>query len=155
MALKNIFSATDVFLDLEARSKRSLLQTLAAEAASRLRRPEQEVSEALLARERLGSTALGRGVALPHARLLGDVPPTIIFARLSRAIDFEATDDAPVDLVFLLLWPETSSEGFLSALSEVCVSLRDPQTLRRLRMATAPEDVLAAIGQKPYPPATA
>ena len=86
---------------------------LSAEAASRLGRPEQELLGALQAREQLGSTALGRGVALPHARLGGDGPPVTIFARLLRPIDFEARDDEPVDLIFLVLWLEASSEGFL------------------------------------------
>ena len=84
----------------------TLLQALAAEAASRLGRPEGEILGALQARERLGSTALGRGVALPHARLAGDDPPVVLFARLRRPIDYEARDEEPVDLVILILWPE-------------------------------------------------
>ena len=113
MGITASFSAADVILDLGVGSKRSLFQMLSAEAASRLGRPEQELLGALQAREQLGSTALGRGVALPHARLGGDGPPVTIFARLLRPIEFEARDDEPVDLVFLVLWHEASSEGFL------------------------------------------
>jgi PTS system nitrogen regulatory IIA component len=142
-------SAADVVLDLAAGGKAEVLQRLAAAAADRLGRPAGEVLEALQARERLGSTALGRGVALPHARLSGDAAPVVIFARLRRAIDFDARDEEPVDLVILVLWPDAEPEGFLPMLSETCRALRDPATLRQLRGApTAREviDVLAGSG---------
>ncbi len=145
MRITDLLSADDVLLDLNAGSKRSLLQILSATAAGRLGRPEQEILEALQARERLGSTALGRAVALPHARLGGDDPPVVVFARLRRPIDFEARDAEPVDLVFLVLWPEASAEGFLPALSEICRVLRAPQVLRRLRLAKSPEEAIEVL----------
>jgi len=147
MGITGLFSSADVILDLNADSKRNLLRILSAEAARRLGRPEQEVLGALQAREQLGSTALGKGVALPHARLSGDSPPVMLFARLRRPIDFEARDDEPVDLVFLMLWPEASPEGFLPALSEVCRALRESRVLRRLRFAESPDDVVALLRQ--------
>jgi PTS system nitrogen regulatory IIA component len=147
MRITDLLSTEDVVLDLDAGNKRSLLQTLAARAASRLGRAEPEVHAALLAREQLGSTALGRGVALPHARLDGNFPPVLLFARLRRPTDFEARDDEPVDLVFVVLWPEASPEGFLPALAELCRSLRNPQILQRLRQAQTPEDVQALLQQ--------
>lgn len=145
MGITDYLSTADVILDLGATSKRTVLQLLAAEAASRLGRPEAEILEALHARERLGSTALGRGVALPHARLEGNPPPVVLFTRLRRPVDFEARDEEPVDIVILLLWPEASPEGFLPALSETCRSLREPQILRRLRSAGTPEEVLSLL----------
>ena len=147
MPVSDLLSASDVVLDLSAGNKRSLLQTLAAEASSRLGRPENELLEALLARERLGSTGLGSGVALPHARIDGNDPPMVLFARLQRPIDFEARDEEPVDLVFLVLWPEASPEGFLPALSGICRPLRDPQVSRRLRIAKSAEEVVAILSQ--------
>jgi PTS system nitrogen regulatory IIA component len=147
MRITDLLSAADVILDLNAGSKRSLLQTLAAEAANRFGHQEQVVLDALLARERLGSTALGRGVALPHARLEGDALPAMLCLRLRHPIDYEARDDEPVDLVFLMLWPEASPEGFLPALSEICRALRDPQVLRRLRLAGRAEEVVALMHQ--------
>jgi PTS system nitrogen regulatory IIA component len=140
-------SADDVVLDLGVESKRDLLRTLSAEAASRLGRPEQEVLDPLEARERLGSTAVGRGVALPHARISGNNPPIILFARLRRPIDFEAKDDEPIDLVFLVLWPDAFPEGLLPALSEICQMLREPETLRRLRAVKSPESVVTLLRQ--------
>lgn len=145
MATDQRFSADDVVLDLSAGSKRTLLQMLAAEAAKRLSRPEADILGALKDREALGSTALGRGIALPHARLPGDLPPLQLFVRLARPIDYEARDDEPVDLIILVLWPEAEAEGFLPALSDTCRGLRDPQALRALRSATSPEEVASLL----------
>ena len=140
-------------LDLDAATKKDVLRLLAAEAAGRLGRPEREVLGALAARERLGSTALGRGVLLPHARLAGQFPPLALLARLRRPIDCEARDEEPVDLAILVLWPEASSEGFLPALSEIVGTLRDPQVLRRLRRARTPEEAAAPLRESTSAPA--
>ncbi|MBI0539015.1 PTS sugar transporter subunit IIA [Roseomonas sp. KE2513] len=147
MRITDLLSATEVTLDLGATNKVAVLQALSAEGARRLGRPEGEILEALQARERLGSTALGRGVALPHARLEGEVSPIMLFARLRRPVDFEARDEEPVDLVILVLWPEASPEGFLPTLSETCRALREPHVLRRLRAAQAPEEVVALLAR--------
>lgn len=149
MGITDHLSGADVILDLGATTKAATLQRLAAAAAGRVGRPEAEVLEALQARERLGSTALGRGVALPHARLEGNPPPVVLFARLRRPVEFDARDEEPVDLVILVLWPEASPEGFLPMLAETCRSLREPQTLRRLRAAATPEDVLELLAAPP------
>lgn len=146
MRIADHLSAADVVLDLGATSKRAVLQALSAEAAVRAGRPEAEILEALQARERLGSTALGRGVALPHARLEGDLVPVVLVARLRRPVDFEARDEEPVDLVILVLWPEAAPEGFLPLLSDTCRSLREPKVLRRLREAGSPEEVISLLG---------
>jgi PTS system nitrogen regulatory IIA component len=153
MGIADRLSAADVVLELDAPSKRSLLRMLAADAAGRLGRSEREILDALEAREELGSTALGRGVALPHARLAGDHPPVMRFARLRRPIDYEAKDDEAVDLVILVLWPEAAPEGFLPALSETCRALREPQALRQLRMAKSAEEVVALLHRygQPFP----
>jgi PTS system nitrogen regulatory IIA component len=145
MGIAEHLSPQDVILDLGASSKDAALQSLAAVAARRMDRPEAEILDALRARERLGSTALGRGVALPHARIEGDAPPVVTFARLHRPIDFEARDEEPVDLVIQVLWPEAAAEGFLPMLAETCRALRDPNTLRRLRTAATPAEVLATL----------
>lgn len=149
MGIADHLSAADVILDLDAASKQDALRLLSAEAAGRLGRPGREVFDALAARERLGSTALGRGVALPHARLAGNPPPLALLARLRRPVDFEARDDEPVDLVILLLWPMSSSEGFLPALSGIVGALRDPQVPRRLRRARTPWEVAAFLRLPP------
>lgn len=145
MGITDRIPARNVLLDLDATSKRQALHILATEASQRLGRPQAEILDALQEREALGSTALGRGVALPHARLAGDVPPLMLFARLRRPIAFDARDEEAVDLAILVLWPKSSPEGFLPALSETCRALREPQALRRLRMATSAEEVVALL----------
>ncbi len=146
MAITNHLAATGIFLDLAETTKAAVLHRLCAEAAARLGRPEAEITEVVQAREELGSTALGRGIALPHARLEGDQPPLVLFARLRRPVEFDARDEEPVDLVILVIWPESSPDGFLPTLSDTCRSLRDSQVLRRLRAATTAEEVLALLG---------
>ncbi|HEY8611821.1 MAG TPA: PTS sugar transporter subunit IIA [Roseomonas sp.] len=128
-------------------SKSGLLHSLSAEAARRVGRPEQEVFDAVQAREQLGSTALGRGIALPHARLDGIDAPLALLARLRRPIEFDAKDGEPVDLVFLVIWPTASPEGFLPALSDICRVLRGSQTPRQLRHAKSPEEALDLLRQ--------
>ena len=77
----------------------------------------------------------------------GHDPPVVLFARLRRPIDFDARDDEPVDLVFLVLWPAAAGKGLLPAMSEICRALREPQSLRRLRLAETPEEVVQLVRQ--------
>ena len=137
-------------LTLDAPNRAAVLRCLAAEAANRVGRPEAAILAALEAREALGSTALGRGVALPHAMLPGDLSPLLLVARLRRPVDFEARDGEAVDVVLLVLWPEASPEAFLRTLSAICRPLRDPATLRQLR-AAGPGEVSSLLGL-PSPP---
>ena len=151
MAISDLLSVADVILDVSASNKRSLLEVLSDEAASRLGRSSQEILEALRDREQIGSTALGRGVALPHAELSGTHSPIVLFTRLQRPIDFDARDDEPVDLVFLVLWPAGGGKGILPTISEICLALREPQSLRRLRLAETPEEVVELVRQLTVP----
>lgn len=151
MTISDHFSAADVILDASPSNKASLLDFLATEAASRIGHPKQDILSALQAREEIGSTALGKGVALPHAELRGAESSLVLFARLLRPINFDARDDEPVDLVFLVLWPATDRKGLLPVMSEICQALRDPQSLRRLRLGKTPEDVVQLVLQAPRP----
>ena len=148
MGISDRISAADVMLDLSVRSKRDLLETMARKAAVSLGRPEAEILDALKAREELGSTALGNGVAVPHAQLPGAVPGLMLLARLRRPIDFDAPDSEPVDLVFLVLWPADDPKGLLDAIAMICRRLRDREVLRRLRWAATPEDVSDVLSDR-------
>ena len=145
MDIWELFSAADVMLDVNVRNKRDLLETLATEAASRLQRSKQEIIDALQSREELGTTALGRGIALPHAELAGAVSPILLFARLRRPIEFEARDAEPVTRVFRVLWPTADTKGLLDAMSEICRALREPHFLRQLRAAETSDEVARLI----------
>lgn len=151
MPIAELFPAAEGVLHLDPADKTDLIRMLAAEAANRLGRSQDEVLDALQSRERLGSTALGRGVAMPHTRLPGPNAKLAILARLARAIDFDARDGEPVDLVFLVLWPEEESEGFLPALSNICRVLRNPQLPRQLRQAKSAEEALQLLRESDSP----
>jgi nitrogen PTS system EIIA component len=135
MNLTDIISPDQVILDLPAGDKEHLLAELARQVAARLAVNPRDIQTALGQRERLGSTGLGRGFALPHARLEGFPQIFGLFARLARSIDFEAIDGRPVDLVFLLLIPEDAGNSHVSALAAVSRRLRDETILQQLRKA--------------------
>ncbi|MDN3567401.1 PTS sugar transporter subunit IIA [Paeniroseomonas aquatica] len=145
MGITDLFPGSDGILSLGPANKTELLDLLAAEAARRLDHRKEDILHALLAREKLGSTALGRGVALPHTQLGWLQEPLAILARLERPINYDARDGEPVDLVFLVLWPEAATEGFLPALSGICRALRDNQLPRQLRQAGSAAEALAKL----------
>lgn len=134
--------AADVALDVSVKGKKGLLESLAADASVRIGRDEREILEALQSREQLGPTAIGKGVALPHAQLSGAFAPVILFRRLSRSIDFDDREGEPVDIVVMALWPEAAPKGsLLDAVAEICRALREPELVRGLRAAQAPGEV--------------
>ncbi|SUU87974.1 phosphotransferase IIA-like nitrogen-regulatory protein PtsN [Aminobacter aminovorans] len=130
-----MISVEDVVLDLRPESKTRLLKALAAHAAWRTGCPAAEISSVLAAREKLGSTGLGQGVAIAHAKVRGLQRPYGAFARLAAPCPFEAIDDRDVDLVVLLLLPEASPQEHLNVLAKIARRLRDVEVPARLRQA--------------------
>lgn len=124
-----------VVLGLRAGDKSALMNAVARRAANRLKLSVAAVAAPLLAREALGSTGIGRGIALPHARIANLPRPFGLLARLEKPVDFAAIDDEPVDLVFLLLTPENAGREHLAALAAISRVLRDEAVARRLRAA--------------------
>ncbi|MCX7630174.1 MAG: PTS IIA-like nitrogen regulatory protein PtsN [Geminicoccaceae bacterium] len=122
-----------VLLGLRATSKRQVLQSLAQAAARVTGVDASAILDALVQRERLGTTGLGGGIAIPHARIAELATPTAFFARLAKPVDFEAVDDQPVDIVFLLLVPEGAGADHLKVLARIARLLRDPDLLAELR----------------------
>lgn len=143
MNISDFLSQANVELDVRAGDKTHLLRQLSTQAAAELGLNPNEVSTEIAKREELGSTGVGNGVALPHARLRGLKVPFGHFTRLTYAIDFEAIDDQPVDLVFLLLLPDVSEDAH--ALACVARTFRDPQTLQRIRAAGDRDALFRAI----------
>lgn len=123
----------NIILDLSVSSKSECLHALANRAAKTLGLDSQILLNALMAREALGSTGLGDGVAIPHARLSEIQKPFGIFARLDRPLDFDAIDEQPVDLVVLLLFPQAPSGDQLNLLASTARCLRDRAFADRLR----------------------
>ena len=136
MPALEFLSPDSVIPALRARVKKQVLQDIAAQAARHLPGlDEREIFETLLQRERLGSTGIGDGVAIPHGKLARLDRLFGLMARLERPVDFEALDGQPVDVVFLLLAPENAGADHLKALAQVARILREPGILERIRSA--------------------
>lgn len=118
---------------LKVNGKKQALQEIAAKAAELTGQSDRAILEILLQREKLGSTGVGNGVAIPHGKMAKLEHVFGLFARLDRPVDFEALDGQPVDLVFLLLAPEGAGADHLKALARVARLLRDPEVAKKLR----------------------
>jgi PTS system nitrogen regulatory IIA component len=145
MKISDFLSPADVALDVCESDKARLLQQLSSQAAAKVGLSANEVCTQIIKREELGSTGVGNGVALPHARLRGLSTPFGLFARLRHGIDFEAIDSQPVNIVFLLLLPDGTGASQLNALASVARALRDPETLQRIRSAADRDSLFQAI----------
>jgi PTS system nitrogen regulatory IIA component len=145
MNISDVLAPDAVIAALKANGKKQLLQELAARAAQLTGIPERKIFESLNERERLGSTGVGQGIAIPHSRV-ADVKGIVgVFARLESPIDYNAVDKQPVDLVFMLLAPEGAGADHLKALARVSRLLRNQQACEKLRAATKPEAIYAIL----------
>ena len=149
MTLTDLVAPTAIVPALKVNGKKQALQELAARAAELTGQNERSILDILLQREKLGSTAVGNGVAIPHGKLpkLGRLVG--LFARLERAIDFEALDGQPVDLIFLLLAPEAAGADHLKALARVARLLRDPEIAKKLRESRDTDSLYAVLSMPP------
>jgi len=135
LTMRELVSPQSVEASLAATTKKDVLKTLAAEAASLLHNDQFAVFDVLWERERLGTTGIGQSIAIPHGRVPGLKKVFGLFARLAQPVDFEAIDEKPVDLVFMLLSPEGAGADHLQALATVSRVLRDPALCQKLREA--------------------
>lgn len=145
MDLIDLIDPNSVIASLKVSSKKQALQDLSAKAATIVGLPERRIFEALLERERLGTTGVGQGVAIPHGKFSEIDRIYGLFARLDVPIDFESVDDEPVDLVFLLLAPEAAGADHLKALARVSRLLRNHEICKKLRGSDAADALFAII----------
>ena len=145
MNISDLLAPNAVLASLKAQTKKQLLQELAARAHLITRLPEKRIFETLIERERLGTTGVGAGIAIPHGRMEGATTITGVFARLESSIDYEAVDSQPVDLVFMLLAPENAGADHLKALARVSRLLRDKAICEKLRAAKSPEALYSIL----------
>lgn len=151
MPLADLLSPKAVVPNLNARCKREALAALAERAAALTGADASVIRDALMEREKLGSTGVGRGVAIPHGKIDGLAAMTGILARLDQPIDFEAVDEQPVDLIFVLLAPADASAAHLKALAKVSRLLRDERVREALRGAETPEALFAIAVESERP----
>jgi PTS system nitrogen regulatory IIA component len=135
MDLGDLLSPEAVFPSLRAKNKKQALQEIAQKAAALTGLDARDIFETLLQREKLGSTGVGRGIAIPHGRIAALPRIVSLFAKLEEPIDFEALDGEPVDLIFLLLAPEHAGADHLKALARISRLLREPATIEKLKAA--------------------
>ena len=149
MPLTDLVAPNAIIPALKVNGKKQALQEIAAKAAALTGQSDKAIFEILLQREKLGSTGVGNGVAIPHGKLpkLGKVFG--LFARLERPVDFEALDGQPVDLIFLLLAPEGAGADHLKALARVARLLRDSDVARKLRDSSDAEALYAVLAMQP------
>lgn len=149
MALNDIVAVNAVIPALKVNGKKQVIQEIAARAAELSGLGERTIFETLLQREKLGSTGIGHGIAIPHGKLAKLDRLFGLFARLERPIDFESLDGQPVDLVFLLLAPEGAGADHLKALARVARLLRDPDIANKLRESRDADAIYAVLTMTP------
>lgn len=145
MTVSSLITAEAVVAGIKGNGKKQVLQELAAEIARISSLSERQVFETLLQRERLGTTGIGQGIAIPHGRMAGLTHLVGLFARLARPIDFEALDGEPVDLVFVLLAPEDAGADHLQALARIARLFRAPGVAQKLRQTEDPAALYAIL----------
>lgn len=149
MKIEGLLLEDDIALDVVTKGKQSALSKIAVRLGRRTGLDEQTILSGLLSREQAGSTALGDGVAIPHALLESLTDPVASLTRLVHPIDFDAPDSSRVDLLFTLLWPQSDIRSFLPVLAQVCRVFRHETLRDLLRQAQSPAAVLAVMRLKP------
>ncbi|HTY67417.1 MAG TPA: PTS IIA-like nitrogen regulatory protein PtsN [Alphaproteobacteria bacterium] len=145
MDIADLLDPRAVVPSLRAANKKQLLQEIARRAAEITGEPERAIFDVLLERERLGTTGVGSGIAIPHGKLPGLKRLYGLFARLETPIDFEAIDEQPVDLIFLLLAPGSAGADHLKALARISRLLRDRTVCEKLRGSDKAEALYALL----------
>jgi len=136
MLISDLLSPERIFCDVQISSKKRLLEVISQELARNSDELDQrEIFDSLCVRERLGSTGLGKGVAIPHGRVKSTRNVEAVFFRLKKPLPFDAIDGQPVDLLFALAVPEDCSEEHLKLLAQVAELFGDPALLEELRQA--------------------
>jgi PTS system nitrogen regulatory IIA component len=145
MTISALLSPDRIFIDTDISSKKRLLEFIANTVATQYDLPQSALYNNLLDRERLGSTGLGKGFAIPHARLV-DLDSTIAcFIRLNQPVNFEAPDDQPVDLVFTIIIPENATDEHLKILSSLAKIFSQSEVCEAIRNADSGEEVARII----------
>ena len=145
MHLSELLGPDAVVADLKVASKKQALQDLSVLAARVSGLHERTIFEALLQREKLGTTGVGHGIAIPHGKFKELSRIVGLFARLDEPVDFDSIDEEPVDLVFVLLAPEGAGADHLKALAKISRTLRDRPTCEKIRGADGPEAIYALL----------
>lgn len=149
MNLTELITPKAMLPAMKANTKKQALSELSEHAGLLSGLPSREIFDALLQRERLGSTGVGGGIAIPHGKLAKATTIFSVFARLERPLDFDSIDGVPVDLIFLLIAPESAGADHLKALARIARMLRDTSLTAKLRATRDPAALYALLTQEP------
>ncbi|MBT5766571.1 PTS IIA-like nitrogen regulatory protein PtsN [Emcibacteraceae bacterium] len=145
MELSNLISLETIYPNMKASSKKQLLQELGTIVKDKIGKPIFEIASVLMERERLGSTGVGHGVAIPHGRFSELDQICGVFVKLDKPVNYDSIDDQPVDLIFLLLAPEEAGADHLKALAKISRIFRDQATCEKLRGADNSDAIYAIL----------
>ena len=145
MEINDILTPSAIIPALRVTSKKQALQELSKKAAELTDLPERTIFDVLIERERLGTTGVGNGIAIPHGKLNGLERLHCLFARLESTVDFDSVDEQPVDLICVLLAPESAGADHLKALARVSRLLRDRTTCEKLRGSDTADAIFALM----------
>ena len=145
MEINDLISPEAILPALRVTSKKQALQEISKRAAELVRAPERSVFEVLIERERLGTTGVDHGIVIPHSRLANIDKLYALFSRLETPIDFDSIDEQPVDLICVLLAPESAGADHLKALARVSRLLRDQTTCEKLRGSDSADAIYALL----------
>ncbi len=145
MEMTSLIDPGSVVANLRVTSKKQALQELAKRAAELTAQPERAIFDVLIERERLGTTGVGNGIAIPHGKLPGLDRLYVLFARLETPIEFDAIDERPIDLICVLLAPETAGADHLKALARVSRLLQNRAICEKLRDTDSVEAIHAVL----------
>jgi len=147
MSITSLLATDNIFTDADISSKKRLLEYIAEKAAYELSLPQQTIFNKLLERERLGSTGLGQGFAVPHARLNNLSQAHACFVKLDKAVNYDAMDQQPVDLVFTLFIPEASTEEHLQILASLAKIFSQADVSAKIRHSQSADEIIQLIEQ--------
>ncbi len=145
MEISSFLTPDSVFVNIKAKSKKQILQYISDEAAKICKIESREIFDSLLERERLGSTGVGKGIAIPHAKFKGLDKIIGMFVKLQNTVDFESIDDKPVDLIFLLIVPENAGADHLTALARISRFMRNNKNIEGIRGADNVDSLYAIL----------
>ncbi len=135
MNISQLITPETTFCNISLSSKKKILEKVSSELAKSIECPTEEIFESLLSREKLGSTALGNGIAIPHGRVKSCNHATAVFLLLDEPVDYDALDNQPVDIVFAIMVPEKADNEQLKCLAEIAKVLSNPSLVAQIRNA--------------------
>lgn len=147
MKISTLLNKDSVFSQVACTSKKGALEKISIVAAKNLNLDAQALFESLIAREKIGSTGVGSGIAIPHVKISSELPATAVFLQCESGIDFDSFDGNKVDILFAIFVPEDKCQQYLAALSEISQKLLDKQFLRQLRSAESNEELFEFLIQ--------